>query len=128
MMNIVQRWFAILLWTIVLISFSGEVWHIVTDRYITPFFHVYILLEYLLLLKIFRYLFKEHIRSHIWNILGGSFTLVWLGNVLFGEGIWGFPDYIHALEAFIILVLVFKWFALMLKEKIILYPEKTFEF
>jgi hypothetical protein len=116
-MNAAQRWFVYLLWMIVLVSFSGEIWNLITKKDNTPFFHSYILLEYLMVMQIYKHLFKEHVKSHIWTILSIGFVCVWMGNVLFGEGIWGFPDYIHALEALIILILVFKWFAFMLKEK-----------
>ena len=123
-----QRWFAYLLWMIVGVSFSGEIWNILTKESNLPFYHVYILLEYLILLQVFRCLFKGHIRPAIWNTLSIGFLFIWLGNVLFVEGIWGFPDYIHALEAVVILMVVFKWFSVMLKEKATLHPETTFEF
>lgn len=128
LLNDAQRWFAYLLWSIVVISLSGEAWLKNTGQSNLPFFHVYILFEYLLILQIFRHLFKDHVKKITWLILASGFLFIWLFNVFLGEGIWGFPDYIHALEAVIILALVFKWFANMLKEKIILNPEKTFEF
>lgn len=54
--------------------------------------------------------------------------IIWIVNVLIGEGWWGYPDYIHALEAVLILVIVLWWLLKMLKEKIISQPERTFEF
>lgn len=127
-LSTVHRLFALMLWMIVVVSFSGEIWNKITVKSNIPFFHVYILLEYLLLVQIFKHLFAKHIKQLLWNILSIGFLLLWLGNVLFGEGFWGFPDYIHALEALVVLVLVFKWFAHMLKQKVILHPERTFEF
>ncbi|MBL4604829.1 MAG: hypothetical protein JKY02_03955 [Flavobacteriaceae bacterium] len=57
-----------------------------------------------------------------------GFLLIWIVNAFIGEGLWGFPDYIHALEAVVVLFLVLRWFLKMLQEKTISNPEKTFEF
>lgn len=132
-MNASQRWFAILLWVIIIISFSGRIWTLKTDLWTVkisnlPFFHVYILVEYLLLLQVFRLFFKGSIKDQIWLLLAAGFTTFWLINVLFLEGWWAFPDYIHVLEAVVLLVIISTWFRKMLKEKVILKPERTFEF
>jgi len=123
-----QRWFAIMLWVIILISFSGRAWTLSTQEANTPFFHVYILAEYIMLLQIFRNMFGHVFRKRLWLILTSSFMIIWIVNVLIGEGWWGYPDYIHALEAVLILVIVLWWLLKMLKEKIISQPERTFEF
>jgi hypothetical protein len=127
-MNASQKWFAILLWLIVIISFSGRLWTIETERNNMPFFYMYILVEYLLLLQIFRLTFKGSIKDRIWLLLGIGFTVVWLINVLVLEGWWTFPDYIHVLEGLVVLAIISIWFQKMLKEKVILKPERTFEF
>ncbi len=127
-LNASQRWFALLLWLIVIISFSGYLWVRETKHNNMPFFHVYILVEYLLLLQIFRLFFKGSIKDRFWLLLAVGYTLVWLFNVLFLEGWWAFPDYIHVLEVVIMLVIISIWFRKMLKEKVIRNPERTFEF
>ena len=127
-LNTSQRWFALLLWLIILISFSGYLWVRETKHNNMPFFHVYILVEYLLLLQTFRLFFKGSIKDRIWLILGVGYTTVWLVNVFFLEGWWAFPDYIHVLEVVIMLVIISLWFRKMLKEKVIRNPERTFEF
>lgn len=123
-----QRWFAILLWLIILISFLGEYFKATLGGNNLPFFHSYILVELLLLLIVFMYMFKEEWSKLVWLFLGGSFCIIWLLNVSIGNGWWSFPDYIHALEASIIIVLVSLWFIKMLREKKILNPHQRFEF
>jgi len=127
-MQIHQKWFAILLWSILFISFSGDMWLRLTEENNMPFFHVYILVEYLIFLRIFQLMFKESINRKTWISLATGFILIWIFNIFKGEGWWGFPDYIHALEALVILGMVFVWFSKMLREKKILNPERTFEF
>ncbi len=124
----VHKWFAALIWYIVIISISGEVWHKMTGKNNMPFFHLYILIEYLMMIQIFRILFGGSMRHIVWNFLMGVFLIIWLINVFAGEGWWGFPDYIHALEAIIILSILIKWFMKMFRERKIQHPEKTFEF
>lgn len=127
-MNASQRWFTLLLWLIVLISFAGEFWTLNFKQNNMPFFHVYILVEYLLLLQVFRLFFKGSIKDRIWLLLAVGFTLIWLVNVVFLEGWWAFPDYIHVLEILVLLVIILLWFRKMLMEKVIKKPERTFEF
>jgi len=128
-LNKSQRWFAVLIWTIVVISLSGELYQTLTvESNNMPFFHTYILLEYLILIQVFRWMFMESISIKTWRALSVGFIIIWLFNVISGEGWWGFPDYIHALEAIILLALVIKWFLKMLREKKITQPQKTFEF
>jgi len=123
-----QRWFSIMLWGIVIISFFGELWLRTSHDSNLPFFHVYILMEYVFLLNIFRTMFKESVKDFIWLILVIGFSLIWTINIFTGVGWWAFPDYIHVLEAIIIIGLVISWFSKMLNEKIISRPERTFEF
>jgi hypothetical protein len=127
-MNASQRWFTLLLWLIVLISFSGELWTINFKLSNLPFYHIYILVEYLLLLQVFRLFFKGSIKERIWLLLAVGFTITWLVNVIFLEGWWAFPDYIHVLEILVLLVIISIWFGKMLMEKVIKKPERTFEF
>ena len=127
-MNLHQKCFGIMLVFIVIVSFSGRIWTIVRMESNLPFFYVYILGEFLFLLQIFRIMFGKKIKNLIWISLATGFTILWFINVLLGEGWWVFPDYIRGLEAIIVLVLIILWFLKMLKEKIILYPYKTFEF
>jgi len=129
LMNKAQRWFAFLLWGIVIVSFSGELYlSLAMKKNNMPFFHLYILMEYLFLLQVFRYMFEESISKNIWRTLGIGYLIIWVFNVISGEGWWGFPDYIHALEAIVMIVLIILWFLKMLREKTILQPIKTFEF
>ncbi|MEM7087198.1 MAG: hypothetical protein AAF489_13505 [Bacteroidota bacterium] len=127
-MNLGQRWFAILLWFVVAISFAGEIWLWLGGESNLPFFHVYILIECLFIIRIFAFLLNNALTSTARYILSFGFSGLWLVNVLVGEGWRNYPDYIHALEALIILTLVFKWFLKMLREKTITRPQKTFEF
>ena len=128
-LDVHHRWFAILLWAIVAISFTSRIYTSSTEQSNNmPFFHVYILVEYLLLLQVFKLMFGHRIKIPVWHILMILFFVIWLLNVITGEGWWGFPDYIHALEAVIIVTLVIKWFLTMLKEKKVSNPEKTFGF
>ncbi len=122
-----QKWFAWLLWLIILISFSGDQWMKRAQNNM-PFFHVYILVEYLFFLKIFQLMMEEVFKKVIWMGLAIGFCIIWLVNVFIGEGWWGFPDYIHALEAVVILILVLRWGIKLLHDRKILHPERTFEF
>ncbi len=127
-MNVGQRWFAILLWFVVAISFAGEAWLWLSDTTNLPFFDVYILVECLLIIKIFSHVLNHTLTHMAAYGLSIGFTVLWLVNIFVGEGWWNYPDYIHALEALVVLILVLSWFRKMLKEKIILRPERTFEF
>lgn len=127
-LNASQRWFSILLWLIILISFSGYLWNLKTKQNNMPFFHVYILVEYLMLIQIFKLFFKGYIKDRIWLLLAVGYSTIWFVNVIFLEGWWAFPDYIHILEALVLLVIIAIWFRKMLKEKVIKKPERTFEF
>lgn len=128
LLNKSQRWFTVMLWFIIVISLSGELWVHTLGKSNMLFYHIYILIEYLFLLNIFRLFFNEYLSTKTWQILAIGFTLIWIGNISIDKGWSAFPDYIHTLEAIIILVLVTLWFHKMLKEKTILNPEKTFEF
>lgn len=123
-----QRWFAVLLWATMAISFTSRIWILREDYNNMPFFHTYILVEFLLFLMVFRHMFKRSIKDYIWWSLAIGFLILWLINIFAGQGWWGFPDYIHAVEAIVILVLIISWFRKMLREKIVLKPERTFEF
>ena len=127
-LNKPQRLFTILLWLIIVISFSGELWVHTVGKTNLAFYHVYILVEYLLLLTIFKALLNHSMNDNVWKVLAVGFTVIWIGNFSINRGWSTLPDYIHALEAVIILSLVAFWFIKMLKEKITLNPEKTFEF
>ena len=127
-MNAPQRWLGFLLWFIIVVSFAGRAWSLVTSENNLPFYYIYILGEYLLLLQIFRKLFEDDIKDKTWLILALGFTILWLINVFTGQGWWAFPDYIRALEAVVILVIIVLWFLKMLREKTILTPYKSFEF
>ncbi len=127
-MNQYQQWFVLLLWLIVFISFSGWLWTTITEENNMPFFHTYILIESLIILHIYKSLLSQKRKKLLWLLFSIGFLIIWLLNVTIWPGWWVFPDYIHALEAIIILILVILWFMKMLKEKIILYPYKTFEF
>jgi len=127
-MNMSQKIFVGLLWFIVVISFSGRAWALITSSNNLPFFYTYILGELIMLLLIFRLMFNTGIRDRYWATLLVGFSLIWLINVSIGQGWWAFPDYIRALEATIVLIIIILWFLKMLREKIILQPYKTFEF
>ena len=117
-----------MLWTIVGISLAAELWVRTCGDSNIPFYHLYILVEYLFLLKIFQILLTHYVKNSVWKNLNFGFIVIWIFNVLLYQGWHAYPDYIHALEAFIILVLVLTWFTKMLKEKVVKNPEKTFEF
>ena len=113
---------------IALSSVGGRLWSITGHDNNLPIFHVYILLEGVLLCIVFRHLLAARGDTLPWFITAGSFAFLWLLNVLFGEGITGYPAYIHALEALLVIVLVVLWFAKILREKIVQKPLRTFGF
>ena len=123
-----QRLFTMMLWSILLISLCGELWSIVTRKSNLPFFHLYILIEYIFLINILKYILQKEIKQHVWQTLLIGFSVIWVFNISIGKGWWSFPDYIHALEALIIVTLIVIWFKKILREKILANPEKTFEF
>jgi hypothetical protein len=125
-----QRWFAVLLWSIVVISFSGEIYRVWGEelRNNMPFFHTYILAEFLILMQVFRHMLNKSVAKKVWWLLSLGFIVCWIVILLTGEGWWGFPSSIHAIEAIIVLVLVILWFLKMLREKTVARPAKTFEF
>jgi len=123
-----QRWFAILLWSTLVISFTSRIWVRTTDFNNMPFFHTYILVELILFLVVFKFMLGETVKNHIWWMLAIGFFVLWVINIFAGQGWWGFPDYVHAAEAVVILSLVIRWILKLLKEKKIAQPEKTFEF
>ena len=127
-LNASQRWFAVMLWFFVVVSFAGRIWTIITHGSNLPFFYIYIIGEYLMLLQVFRLMFDKKIKDSTWLNLAIIFTFLWLINVSTGNGWWEFPDYIRAVEIVIIVTIIIYWFLEMLKDKIILHPYKTFEF
>lgn len=127
-LNLHQRWFAMLLWLIIVISAAGHIWTSVGYGNNLPFYYIYILVEFLFFIQIFKLIFNEPKLHRKWQILGLSFLIIWIINVSYGEGWWVFPDKIRALEAVFLLLIVILWFLKMLREKIILFPYRTFEF
>lgn len=127
-MDAFHRWFAVLLWLIVIISFSGRIWTMMGYGNNLPFYYIYILVEFFILIRVFQLMLGAQIKTKYCMILGSIFLMAWLLNVSTGEGWWVFPDRIRALEAIIILILVILWFLKILREKMILVPYKTFEF
>jgi len=123
-----QCWFVWMLCAILVISISGELWQKYSEHNNLPFFHVYILIEYFFLLQIFKLLLGKSLNITLWYSLRIGFLVLWILNVSINNGWWGFPDYIHALEALIVLSLVVMWLAKTLREKVVSNPEKTFEF
>lgn len=123
-----QRLFTVMLWIIILISLCGELWSIITRKSNLPFFHLYILIEYIFLVNILKHILQKEIKKSVWQILLIGFSVIWIFNISIGNGWWNFPDYIHALEAFIIIILIVIWFKKILREKTLANPEKTFEF
>jgi len=122
------RKFAICLWAIALFSVSGEVWKMFGHDNNLPFFHTYILVEFLLLLLVYKQLLSTARKSFIWLTIGSAFALIWLLNVFFGEGFWEYPNYIHALEAILLIVFAVLWFLKILREKVEKKPAHTFGF
>ncbi len=127
-MDRAQRWFAVLLWLIIVISFAGHIWTAVGYGNNLPFYYIYILVELIILLQIFKLMFGDSIQQRKWLILSLSFLMIWVVNVTYGEGWWVFPNKIRALEAIIIVTIIILWFLKMMRERVILFPYRTFEF
>ena len=126
-LNHYQKWFGMMLWFIVVISFSSRLWTMYTGGNNLPLYYLYILGECLLLLHIFKIMFSNP-GNHWWRMAMIGFTIIWMVDICTGKGWWVFPDYIRTLEASIVIVIVVAWFLKMLREKKILQPAKTFEF
>lgn len=113
---------------IILVSFSGRLWSMYMTKNNLPFFHSYVLLEYLFLLNIFSQFYQSQWRKSVWLLLGSIFTLAWILNITIFSSIWIYPDVILALEAIVIIILVIGYFRKMLKEKKVRQPARTFPF
>ena len=127
-MNQTEKYFGLMVWSIILISFSGRLWSVFVMDNNLPFFHSYILVEYVFLILLFSRAFREDWRQLKWLVLIIGFALLWVLNAFILSSLWIYPDYIHALEALIILTLVVLWFRKMLREKSIRNPVKNFQF
>lgn len=127
-LDIAARWFAVLLWVVSTCSTVGDIWtHVIASNNL-PFFHVYIVLEYILLIIIFSYILEVKRKLRFVLSFTIPFATLWLLNVFAGDGIWNHPTYIHVLEAAIIVRFALTWFLKVLREKKILSPAKTFAF
>lgn len=123
-----EKTFAVLLSIIIAISFAGRLWNMFVMKNNLPFFHLYILIEALLLIHIFIQLYESHWRKLKWLVLAGSFLIAWMLNITAISSMWIYPDYMLGLESVLILSLVLGWFRKMLREKKIRKPSRTFAF
>ncbi|MCE7991800.1 MAG: hypothetical protein HEP71_07465 [Roseivirga sp.] len=93
-----------------------------------PLFHLYILVETVTLLYILKRLLQPFFPSKISNTTLISFVLLWLFNVSFGDGISGYPTYILAVKAALLIIFSAGWFVKVQKEKTVQHPERLFAF
>jgi len=121
------RWFTIMLWAIGLNGVLG-LWAETQWTNNLPFFHSYILIEALFLIKVFSFLLPPIISKRNLLIVGAIFTLFWIGNVLFFDGIWANPAYIRLAETVIMLTLATVWFYKVMKEQKHLSLTRLFSF
>lgn len=123
-----KRWFSAMIWTIAVHSTASYTYALTFQSNNMPFFHVYILMECLFLLVLFHLMQSRKESRTSWILLGAGFTLIWLYNIFWGDGIWGYPSYIHALEALLLIGCSLHWFAQLLREKKVKNPIRTFGF
>ncbi|GAB5522899.1 MAG: hypothetical protein Roseis2KO_07710 [Roseivirga sp.] len=117
----------LLIWFIFLNGAIAFVWELVYGPNM-PFFHLYILVEGVLLMRIFASLLNPFIARKAVYAAAVIFVIIWTINVLFFDGITGYPTYILAIKGITLIILAVSWFAKVLREKKILHPEKLFAF
>lgn len=127
-MNRSQRLFGLMLWSIAILSISGRLWTLFGYQNNLPFFHVYILVEGLFLLFIFKDILGSFLHGDFWKFTALSFIVFWIYNSFWGEGISKYPASIHVAEALMILSFVISWFAKILREKELRNIQHNFEF
>lgn len=93
-----------------------------------PLFHLYILVEAIILMKVFAVLLHPFISSRIVHVAIVSFILLWAFNIFFGDGIMGYPTYILAIEGPMLIILAVGWFVKVQREKKVQHPERLFAF
>lgn len=93
-----------------------------------PLFHLYILVETVVLIHIFRKLLRPFIISRMAYTLLISFIVLWIFNISFGDGISGYPTYILPVKAALLIILSISWFIKVQKERKVQHPERLFAF
>jgi hypothetical protein len=127
-LNKEQCWFAVLLWFIAINAILAQVWTLTIYSNNLPFFHVYILVEFIVLLIIFRAILETSLHHFVFIILLVGLPIAWGINLFFGEGWWGYPAKIHALEAILLSYLAVTWFAKLFRERKVKKLGQSFNF
>jgi len=128
LLNVPQRWFGVLMVIITFLSVSGRIWAVFGPGNNLPFFHTYILVEFLMLMVVFAKLRTRILPLFGWWSLAVAFSLAWTWNVFWGEGWWGYPAHIHALEAMILVMIAVAWFLSQFRRVEYQNIATTFEF
>ena len=93
-----------------------------------PLFHLYILVETVVLIHVYKKLLHPFIHTRVHNTLSIAFILLWLFNIILGDGINGYPAYMLPVMAVLLIVLSICWFVKVQREKRVQHPEKLFAF
>lgn len=123
-----HKWFLVLMAFISLFSITGWVFAYLLIKNNLPFFHIYILIEFLFLWRIFFKILEWNIRSPLSIVISGSFVSFWVINVIWIDGLTTYPTIIHGVEAILLLILAISFFMKLLREKKVARPARTFSF
>lgn len=121
------KWFAVMLWFIALNGALGLLGEYLFETNM-PFFHAYILVEGMILIKVFSFILPPFLKKGWHSLFIGSFTLAWLYNVVWGDGILGYPTTILGVKGIILILLSITWFIKVQKEKKVQHPVRLFSF
>lgn len=127
-LSFAERIFGSMIWLIALNQLLAHAWVILTGEGNMPFFHVYILLETLMVCWFFYLILEQEMPRITLYILLLTFFLLWVGNVLWYDGIEGYPSLIRVLEGGMVIWLACWYFAKVLRERKIRKLHQTFNF
>lgn len=119
--------FSLLIWINFINGLAAFIWELTSGTNM-PFFHFYILIETILLIRIFSALLHPFISNKVLNTILVTFSALWTFNVLFDDGITGYPTYILAVKGSLLICLAVSWFIKVQRERKIQHPERLFAF
>ncbi len=93
-----------------------------------PFFHLYILVEGVVLMRVFASFLSPFISKKAIYASAAAFIVIWTINVLLYDGFKGYPTYILVVKGVILIILAVSWFVKVQREKKVQHPEKLFAF
>lgn len=121
------RWFSLMCLIIAINGFLGFLGEQLAKNNM-PLFHLYLLVEGSFLIVIFSKLLRGFIHELFQRVALFIYASYWLVNVIFGDGLLGYPTTILAVEALLLIVLASDWFFKVLKERKLTNPARTFGF